>query len=212
MRVTEGAERIVKFSCEVPVRTPDGGERADKQGATEGSHAPESSESIPCRQRLLGGVKLAPAGSSLVFARRMAKPLHMQRSFILKGAGILVGIATALSAQPNVDVLAREVAALRNDVNLLNHRVGELTGTIDDLRRDNAQLQSRANQNYVTVAQLNEAIAEMNRTLQAGLASNKREVLAQVATQMERLGRQTQGALDAIAKGLRPASRLSALR
>lgn len=125
----------------------------------------------------------------------------MQRSFILKGAGILAGMATVLGAQPNVDVLAREVAALRNDVNLLNHRVGELTGTIEDLRRDNAQLQSRANQSYVTVAQLNEAIAEMNRTLQSGLAANKREVLQQVATQMERLGKQTQGALDALARG-----------
>lgn len=131
----------------------------------------------------------------------MAKPFRMQRSFILKGAGILLGIAGALSAQPNVDVLAREVAALRNDVNLLNHRVGELTGMIEDLRRDNTQLQARANQNYVTVAQLNEAIAEMNRTLQAGLATNKREVLASVATQMERLGKQTQGAIDALAKG-----------
>lgn len=125
----------------------------------------------------------------------------MQRSFILKGAGILVGMATALSAQPNVDLLAREIAGLRNDVLLLQQRVGELSGTVDDLRRENSQLQARANQNYVTVAQLNEAIAEMNRSLQTGLASNKREVLSQVATNMERLGKQTQGALDALAKG-----------
>jgi LysM repeat protein len=131
----------------------------------------------------------------------MTKHLHMQRSFILKGAGILVGMATALSAQPNVDLLAREIAGLRNDVLLLQQRVGELSGTVDDLRRENSQLQARANQNYVTVAQLNEAIAEMNRSLQTGLASNKREVLSQVATNMERLGKQTQGALDALAKG-----------
>lgn len=131
----------------------------------------------------------------------MAKRFRMQRSFILKGAGILVGMATALSAQPNVDLLAREIAGLRNDVLLQQQRIGELVGAVEDLRRENAQLQSRANQNYVTVAQLNEAIAEMNRTLQTGLATNKREVLTQVANQMERLGKQTQGALDALAKG-----------
>ncbi|HYC70415.1 MAG TPA: LysM peptidoglycan-binding domain-containing protein [Opitutaceae bacterium] len=125
----------------------------------------------------------------------------MQRSFILKGAGIFAGLVAALAAQPNVEVLAREVAGMRNDVQLLQHRVGELEGTIIGLRRENEQLQARANQNYATVAQLNEAIAEMNRSLQSGLSGQKRDILQQVASQMERLGKETQRALDAVARG-----------
>lgn len=131
----------------------------------------------------------------------MTKHARMQRSFILKGAGILAMWATTAAAQPNVDMVARELASLRNDVRLLEQRVGELSMTVEDLRRENNSLQSKANQSYVTVTQLNEAIADLNRTLQSGLSAQKREILQQVAGQMERLGKQTQAALDAIAKG-----------
>lgn len=131
----------------------------------------------------------------------MTKHAGMQRSFILKGAGILAALVTAAAAQPNVDMVARELASLRNDVRLLEQRVGELSMTVEDLRRENNSLQSKANQSYVTVAQLNEAIADLNRTFQSGLSAQKREILQQVAGQMERLGKQTQAALDAIAKG-----------
>ncbi|MBI3886262.1 MAG: LysM peptidoglycan-binding domain-containing protein [Opitutae bacterium] len=89
---------------------------------------------------------------------------------------------------------------LREDVRVLSQRVGELTLSVEQLARDNRELQNRANQNYVTVEQLNRAIADLNRVVQGGLADQKREVLAQVAGQMERLAKQTQAALDALAK------------
>lgn len=93
-----------------------------------------------------------------------------------------------------------ELAALRQDVMLLTQRVGELTMTVEQLTRENAALQEKAGRSYATVEQLNKAIADVNRTMQAELSEQKKSVLAQVAGQMEKLGRQTNTALDALAK------------
>jgi LysM repeat protein len=100
-----------------------------------------------------------------------------------------------------------DLVNLREDVRMLSQRVGELTMSVEQLTRDNNNLQSRANQNYVTLEQLNRAVADINKSLQGGLADQKREVLTQVASQMERLAKQTQAAIDALAKNLasRPA-------
>lgn len=83
---------------------------------------------------------------------------------------------------------------------MLNQRIGELAMTVEQLTRENSVLQDKANRSYATVEQLNRAIADVNRTLQAELNDQKREVLVQVAGQMEKLGRQTNAALDAVAK------------
>lgn len=93
-----------------------------------------------------------------------------------------------------------EMASLRQDILLLNQRVGELTMAVEQLSRDNSTLQAKASQNYVTLEQLNRAIAETNRVMQGALGDQKREVLAQVAVQLEKLGRQTNAALDSLAK------------
>ncbi len=106
-------------------------------------------------------------------------------------------LATLARAQSNDRA---ELASLRQDVLLLNQRVGELTMAVEQLTRENGALQAKANQSYITVEQLNKAIADMNRTLQSELADQKREVLGQVASQLEKLGRQTNAALDALAK------------
>jgi LysM repeat protein len=104
-----------------------------------------------------------------------------------------------------------EVANLRQDVLLLTQRVGELTMTVEQLTRENGALQSKANQNYVTVEQLNKAVSDMNRMIQVALADQKRDTLAQVSGQMEKLGKQTNAALDAVAKNqaARPAVQTS---
>jgi len=94
---------------------------------------------------------------------------------------------------------------------LLNQRVGELTMAVEQLTRENSSLQERAGRSYATVEQLNKAIADVNRTMQAGLDDQKKDVLAQVAKQLEKLGRQTNAALDALAKSqaTRPAVQTS---
>ena len=129
------------------------------------------------------------------------------RNWILTG---LVSLLTAtLSAQSQT--FAADMANLREDVRLLQQRVGELSLSVEQLSRENSALQTKAGQSYATLEQLNKAVAEMNRATQAGLADQKHEVLAQVATQMEKLARQTQAAIDALAKNqaTRPAVQTS---
>lgn len=118
------------------------------------------------------------------------------RIWILLGS---LATAVATSAQP-ANNLAFELASLREDVRLLTQRVGELTLTVEQLNRENSSLQAKASQSYVTVEQLNKAVADLNRSTQSALADSRRDVLAQVARQIEALGRQTNSALDALAK------------
>ena len=114
---------------------------------------------------------------------------------------VLLASTTLLAAQNNpVDQLRAEMAAMREDMRMLNQRVGELTLTVEQLNRENHQLQAKANQSYVTVAQLNEAVAEMNKALRAAVGDQKRDILDQVGDRIEKLARQTQSALDALAK------------
>ncbi len=120
------------------------------------------------------------------------------RGFLPRFCALMTFFTVSLSAQ-TTDPRA-ELAALRQDVMLLTQRVGELTLSVEQLTRDNTALQAQASRSYATVEQLNKAVADLNRTLQTELGEQKRDVLAQVAAQMEKLGRQTNAALDALAK------------
>ncbi len=111
------------------------------------------------------------------------------------GVAVLLLTSTALAQNDRA-----EMASLRQDILLLNQRVGELTMAVEQLTRDNNSLQAKTSQSYITVEQLNRAVAETNRVMQGALGEQKREVLAQVANQLEKLGRQTNAALDALAK------------
>ncbi|MBX3735267.1 MAG: LysM peptidoglycan-binding domain-containing protein [Candidatus Didemnitutus sp.] len=124
---------------------------------------------------------------------------------------LLGSLATVTVLAQPANNAAFELASVREDVRELKQRIGELSLTIEQLSRENATLQSRANQSYATVEQLNKAIAELNRAVQGDLAEQKREVLAQVAGQLERLGKQTNAALEALAKNqaARPAVQTS---
>ncbi len=110
---------------------------------------------------------------------------------------VLVGAAAAQVPQDSSRI---ELANLRQDLLLLTQRVGELTMAVEQLTRENTALQSKTSQSFVTLEQFNKAIADINRTMQSGLADQKRETLAQVSGQMERLAKQTQAAIDALAR------------
>jgi LysM repeat protein len=120
------------------------------------------------------------------------------RSKILQTGGLLAILAVAAPAQ--VDSTRIELGNLRQDVSQLTQRVGELTMTVEQLNRDNSSLQAKTNQSFVTLEQLNKAVADINRTMQSALAEQKRETLSQVAGQLEKLAKQTQAAIDAVAK------------
>jgi LysM repeat protein len=123
----------------------------------------------------------------------------MNSKFLRSGVLGLFAIM-AVAAQAQMDPTRVDVANLRQDLMLLAQRVGELAMTVEQLSRENSALQAKAGQNFATVEQLNRAVADINRTIQSALTEQKRDVLSQVAGQIEKLGRQTNAALDALAK------------
>lgn len=117
-------------------------------------------------------------------------------------AGLIIALALApirLPAQPNSP--AFELASLREDVRLLSQRMNELSLRVEQLERDNGELRSKSGQTYVTLAQLNEAITDAQKTMQSALREQKRETLQQVSVQLEKLANETQAAINALAKG-----------
>ena len=131
------------------------------------------------------------------------------RSSFLRYAGLLAVMTSAVCAQSNDP--RQELFNLREDVRLLTQRVGELQLTVEQLNRDNSSLQAKTNQSFVTLEQLNKAIADLNRSTQSSLAEQKRETLEVVSSRIERLAKQTQAAVDAVAKNqaTRPAVQTS---
>lgn len=122
------------------------------------------------------------------------------------GFGLLCGPVLCAQTAPAV-----EVANLREDVRGLVQRVGELTLRVEQLERENRELRGAtdtASRSCATVTQLNAAVADLNRTLRAAVAESKGETLQQVGAQMEKLARQTNAAIDSLAKGMaaRPAA------
>jgi len=108
--------------------------------------------------------------------------------------------ALTLSAQGN----SYDMANLREDVRLLNQRVGELGLRVEQLERDNQGLQRKSEtgaEHYATLVQLNDAIAELSRSLKQAIASSKQETLQQVSVQLEKLANQTNAAIESVARG-----------
>jgi LysM repeat protein len=96
-----------------------------------------------------------------------------------------------------------DFANMREDVRGLTQRVGELALRVEQLERENSELRQRAgssDRNYATVVQLNQAIDELSRTVKTEIAASKSDTLQHVATQIEKLAKQTNAALDSLAK------------
>jgi LysM repeat protein len=103
-----------------------------------------------------------------------------------------------------------DLANMREDIRGLSQRVSELSLRIEQLERANNELRDRAGSSeraFVTLNQLNDALADLNRNLKSAIAASRAETLEQVATQIEKLGKQTNAAIDSLAKGMatRPA-------
>ncbi len=137
--------------------------------------------------------------------------MRFMRSRFLQFSGLMAVMTSAVWAQSAPGDIRQEVFNLREDVRLLTQRVGELSLTVEQLNRDNNSLQAKTNQSFVTLEQLNKAIAETNRAMQSALAEQKRDTLSAVSDRIERLAKQSQAAIDAVAKGqaTRPAMQTS---
>lgn len=113
---------------------------------------------------------------------------------------LFIGSALSTLALAQNSPSQLEFANLREDVRGLTQRVGELTLRIEQLERENTELRQRSSRSYVTIAQLNEAVADLNRAIKSAVAASRNETLQQVSAGMEKLGRETNAALDSLAK------------
>ena len=125
------------------------------------------------------------------------------RSYIPGRTLVCAAIISSI-ALPRICAQA-EIADLREDVHSLSQRVNELTLRVEQLEHDNAELKAKLSKaedtrDAVTAAQLNGAVADLNSSVAAAVSASRAEILQQVATQMEVLAKQTNAALDSIAK------------
>ena len=110
----------------------------------------------------------------------------------------------AASAAAQTTSTQIDLANLHEDVRGLVQRVGELSLRVEQLERENAELRGRAGdaeKSFVTLTQLNDAIASLNHEIRSAAATTKTETLEQVSQQMEKLAKQTNAAIDSLAKG-----------
>ncbi len=113
-----------------------------------------------------------------------------------------LAFAAAASAQPAPSAV--DVANLREDVRDLSQKMNDLSLRVEQLEHENAELTAHAagaGRNFATQNQLNEGLADLNRTLQAAIADAKADTLQQVSGQVEKLARQTNAALDSVGRG-----------
>lgn len=122
---------------------------------------------------------------------------------MLRRCLLLPVMAFALSARAQNAPTQADIANLQEDVRGLTQRVNDLSLQVEQFVRDRAESRVQrdaAERSYATVAQLNQAVAELNRAIQSAVANSKDEVLQRVGDQMEKLARQTNAALDSLAK------------
>ena len=110
---------------------------------------------------------------------------------------VIAGMATASAPAVLAQDLNAVIAGLREDIRILDERTRSLTVEIEQLKRENSSLRSQGNANFVTMSQMTSALADLERSLRAG----DKELAIQLTQQMERLAKQTNTALDAVAKG-----------
>lgn len=97
-----------------------------------------------------------------------------------------------------------QAANMQEDIRVLDERTRSLALQVEQLTRENQALRERLDRvgdltsSVVTLAQLNQAVAEATRGYQAG----DREVLLNVTKQIEALAKQTQAAIDSLATGI----------
>ena len=126
----------------------------------------------------------------------------MIKSALIAVLGLtLCQIGFAQYPPANNNNLGGQVAGLREDVRILVERVGQMSLRIEQLERENANLLSATkglDRTYATVAQLNEAVAELNQLITNGDSTSR----AQAAKAIQELARQTNAAVDSVAKGM----------
>jgi LysM repeat protein len=139
----------------------------------------------------------------LVFPSEIPQLLRYMLKVVLSGVLFVFAATGACTTfAQSSQSLSTDVANLSEDIRGLKQRVNELQLRVEQLENENRELRGKATNNYATIAQLNEAVADMNRTVKAAAASAKTETLQQVSVQMEKLAKQTNAAIESLANGI----------
>ncbi len=127
-------------------------------------------------------------------------------SFVWIGGGMTPQTATAQSDPRQV-----ELANMRADLQVLDRRMREMNLAMEELaernRRLAAELEQVKRQNSqapgaVGQAQLDQAINNLRQQLQTANTDQRRQIIREVTQQIEALGKETQTAIDALARNV----------
>lgn len=128
----------------------------------------------------------------------------MPKRFLPLAAALAFAAAGASAQMPN----PVDIANLQEDVRGLNQRLNDLTLRVEQLERQSTT--AAANQGtaqvYATIAQLNSAVADMNRRIEVAIASSQSETMDQVDLELEKLTKQVNTALAAVGKSSGPSN------
>lgn len=129
------------------------------------------------------------------------------RSIIFRlGTLLALGFACLPFTAARAQNIGTEVANMRQEIELLRQQVGSLQLTVETLQRENSELRNAASsgkQSYATVTELNTAVANLNRAIKDANA----DTLKKVDGQLGKLVKETNTALDQMAKTINTRSR-----
>ncbi len=136
----------------------------------------------------------------------MKKDWNCFTAFVLLIGAVAILFSSELRAQSYSGQQQVQLANVREDIRVLDERTRLLTAQVEELTRENRQLRDRLERaeqvtnsqagSFVTLSQMNQAIADMA----ASLRESDHETVIKVTKQMESLANQTQKALNSLAK------------
>jgi LysM repeat protein len=113
----------------------------------------------------------------------------------------LLFLLAAAGASAQLPPSAMDFANLQEDMRGLTQKVNELSLQVEQLKpRPGFISPAPDTTSYATLVQLNAAVAELNRTIQAAVASSQAETLVEVNAQLKKLAQQVNAALASAGK------------
>ena len=130
-------------------------------------------------------------------------------SIFLAGMGWALLALTADAQQPPAPPLPVLVADLQQDVRILQQQMRQMRIDMEAMTRENERLRREVEEatrrsavQYVTVAQLNDAVQGSQRRMTDLLARNRTEITNQVSSEIESLAEKTERAINALARSV----------
>ena len=119
---------------------------------------------------------------------------------------VLVGVFSSVSLVAQSSELRVSVANMSQDISLLSQQLRALHLEIESLQRENERLRARIEQlssgktTQAQIATLNDAIDTLRQEYRRADEAQKAQIIAEVSRQINSLARETQSALQSMAK------------